>query len=140
MDSSQGGAVDVSLVPARRAESDSSASTASGTDQGNGGDSPAVLSGRAAYELSGWGRLPPTVRGQTRGQSQHLQGESAQCQRTIEDAMSAAAQKKWTEFGNILESTSWATEDAMTMMARGPAVEENQGGLSVCMPSGSQKI
>ena len=135
MDSSQGGAVDASSVPAWRADSDSGASAASGTDQGNGDDPPAVLSGRAANELSSWGWLPPTVRGWTRGQSQRLQGESAQRQRAIEDAMSAAVQK-WAEFGSILESTSRTTEDAMTMMAGGPAVEENIGELSVCMPSG----
>ena len=46
--SSQGGVVDASSVPAGRAESDSGASAASGTDQGNGEDPPAVLSGRAA--------------------------------------------------------------------------------------------
>ena len=38
MDSSQGGAVDASSVPAGRDESDSGASAASGTDQGNGDD------------------------------------------------------------------------------------------------------
>ena len=48
INSSQGGAVDASSVPAGRAESDSGASAASGTDQGNGEDPPAVLSGRAA--------------------------------------------------------------------------------------------
>ena len=60
MDSSQGGAVDASSVPEGRADSGSDASAASGTDQGNGEGSPAVLSGRAAHELSSWGRLPPT--------------------------------------------------------------------------------
>ena len=78
---------------AGRAESDSSTSAASGTDQGNGDDPPAVLSGREAHELSSWGWLPPTVMGRTRGQSQRLQDESAQSQRVIEDAMSAAVQK-----------------------------------------------
>ena len=48
---SQGGAVAASSVPTGRAESDSGASAASGTDQGNGEDPPAVLSGRAAHEL-----------------------------------------------------------------------------------------
>ena len=126
--------MDASSVPARRAESDSGASAASGTDQGNGDDSPVLLSGRAAHELSSWGQLPPIVRGRTRGQSLRLQGNSAQRQRAIEDAVSAAVQK-WTEFGNILESTSWTTENAMAMIAGGPAVEENKGKLSVCMPS-----
>eukprot|EP00904_Undaria_pinnatifida_P004473 jgi/Undpi1/14026/HiC_scaffold_9.g03677.m1 len=57
MGSSQGGAVDASSVQTRGAESSSDASAASGTDQGNGEDSPAALSGRAAHELSSWGRL-----------------------------------------------------------------------------------
>ena len=134
INSSQGGAVDASSVPAGRAESDSGASAASG-DQGNGDGPPAVLSERAAHELSSWGQLPPTVRGRTRGQSQRLQDESAQRQRAIQDAMSTAVQK-WTEFGSILKSASWTTEDAMAMMAGGPAVEENTRELSVCMPSG----
>ena len=95
MDSSKGGAVDASSVPARRAESGSDASTASGTDQGNGEDPPAVRSGRAA----------PTVMGRTRGQSQRLQDESAQRQRVIENAMSAAVQKR-TEYGSLLANTS----------------------------------
>ena len=134
-DSSQGGTMDASSVPAGRAESGSGASAASGTDQGNGEDPPAVLSGREAHELSSWGRLPPTVMGRTRGQSQRLQDESAQRQRVIEDAMSVTVQK-WTEFGSILENTSWTTEDAMSMMAGGPAVEDYKGELRVCMPSG----
>ena len=50
--------------------------------------------------------------------------------------MSAVVQKKWTEFGNILESISWTTEDAMTMMPGGPVVEDNKGELCVCTPSG----
>ena len=135
MDSSQGGEVDASSVPAGRAESGSDASAASGTDQGNGEGLPAVLSGRAAHELSSWGRLPPTVMGRTRGQNQRLQDESVQRQRVIEDAMSAAVQK-WTEFGGMLANTSWTTEDAMAMMARGLAAEENKGETNVCMPSG----
>ena len=48
--------------------------------------------------------------------------------------MSAAVQKS-TEFGSILANTSWTTEDAMAMMAGGPAVEENKGESNVCMPS-----
>ena len=93
MDSSQGDAVDASSVPAGRAESGSDASAASGTDQGNSEGPPAVLLGRASHELSSWGRLPPTVMSRTRGQSQRLQDESAQRQRVIKDAMSAAVQK-----------------------------------------------
>ena len=65
--SCQGG-VGASSVPAERAESNPGASAASGTDQENGDVPPAVQSGRAAYELSRWGRLPATVRGRTRGQ------------------------------------------------------------------------
>ena len=72
MDSSQGGAVNASSVPAGRAESNSSASAAFGTDQGNGDDPPAILSEREAHELSSWGRLLPTIRGRTRGQSRRL--------------------------------------------------------------------
>ena len=138
MDSSQGGAVDASSVPTGRAESGSEASAASGTDQGNGEDPPAVLSGRAAHELSSWGRLSPTVMGRTRGQCQRLQDDSARCQRVIEDAMSAVVQK-WTEFGSILANISWTTEDAMAMMAGGPAVEENKRESNVCMPRGFQE-
>ena len=52
MDSSQGGAVDAFSVPAGRAKSGLDASAASDTDQGNDEGPPAVLSGRAAHELS----------------------------------------------------------------------------------------
>ena len=131
MDSSQGGAVDASSVPAGKAESGSGASAASGTDQGNS----TVLSGRAAHELSSWGRLPPTVMGRTRGESQRLQDESDERQRVIENAMSAAVQK-WTELGSILTNTSWTTDDATAIMAGGPAAEENTGESNMCMPSG----
>ena len=55
--SSHGRAVDASSVPAGRAESDPGEAPASDTDQGNGEDPPAVLSGRAAHELSSWGWL-----------------------------------------------------------------------------------
>ena len=138
IDSSQGGTVDTFSVPAGRAKSSSDASAASGTDQGHGEDHPAVLSGTAAHELSSWGRLPPTVMGRTRGQSQRLQDEFAQRQRVIEDATSAAAQK-WTGFGSILANTSCKTKDAMAMMAGGPAVEGNKGDSNACMPSGFPK-
>ena len=127
--------MDASSVPAGRAESGLDASAAFGTDQGNGEGPPAFLLGRAAHELSSWERLPLTVMGRTRGQSQRLQDESAQRQRVIEDAMSAAVQK-WTEFGSILANISCTTEDAMAMMAGGPAAEENKGESNVCMPSG----
>ena len=126
-----------------RAESDSGASAASGTDQGNGDDPPAVLSGRAAHELSSWGRLFPAVRGRTRDQRQHLEDKSIQrmlrIQREVEDALCAAVQE-WTESESMPESTSWTTEDAMAMMAGGPAVEENKGELSVCMPCGFPEV
>ena len=41
--SSQGGAVDASLVPVGRAERDLSAASTSDTDKGNGEDPPAVI-------------------------------------------------------------------------------------------------
>ena len=93
MDSPQGGAVDASSVPAERAENGSGASAAPRTDQGNDERPPADLSGRAVHELSSGGRLPSTVLGRIRGQSQRLQDESAQRQHVIDDAMSAAVQK-----------------------------------------------
>ena len=102
MGSSQGSAVDASSVPAGRAESDSGASAASGTDQGNDEDPPAVLSGRAAYELSSWGRLPATVRNRIWGQSQRLEGEPAQrelsMQPEVADPLLAAAYE-WAKSG-----------------------------------------
>ena len=49
--------------------------------------------------------------------------------------MSAAVQK-WTDFGSILANTFWTTEDAMAMMAGGPAAEANKGESNECMPSG----
>ena len=125
----QGGAVDASPVPDGRAESDSDIPAASGTDQRNGKDPPVILSERAAHELSSWGRLPSPVMGRTRGQP--LQDETAQRQRVIEDAMSAAVQK-WTECGSILANTSWTTEDAMAMMVAGPAVEESKSQTCAC--------
>ena len=138
MGSSQGG-VDASSVPVGSAESDSGASAASGTDQGNGEDPPAVLSGRAAHELSSWGRLPATVRGRTRGQSQRLEGEPAEekyrLNPEVTDGLRAAVHE-WTKSGSMLKSTSWTTDDAMALMAGGPAAEENKGELSVRMPSG----
>ena len=67
--------MDASPVPAGRAESDLSAASTFGTDLGNGGVSPAVLSGSVAHELSEWGRPPVTMLGRTRGQNQRLEGE-----------------------------------------------------------------
>ena len=84
--------MNASSVPAGKGDRDSGASAASGTDDGKGDGSPAVLSRRAAHEVSSWGRLPPTVMGRTRGQSQRLQDESAQCQHVIEDGMPATVQ------------------------------------------------
>ena len=91
--------MDASSVPAGREENDPGASAASSTDQGNDDVPPVVLSGRAAHELGSWGRLPPTVRGRARGQSQRLQSESAQRQLAIDDAISAVVYK-WTGFGS----------------------------------------
>ena len=129
MDSSQGAAVNASSVPAGGVKSDSGSSSASGTDQGNGGNPPAVLLGRAAHELSSWGRPSPTATGRTRSQRQHLEDESTQrvlrVQREVKNALYAAVQE-CTESESMPESTSWMTEDAMAMMARGPAVEENK--------------
>ena len=110
MGSSQGGAGNASSVPTGKAESDSGASAASGTDQGNGGDAPAVLSGRAAPELISWVRLPATVRGRARDQSQ------LRMQHEIVDALLAAAYEL-TMSGSILKSTSRTTGDAMALMA-----------------------
>ena len=104
MGSSKGGAVDASSVPAGRAESDPDVAAASDTDQGNGEDSPAVLSGRAAHDLSSWGRLPATVRGQTRGQSQRLEAKPAEEQYRLNpevaDALLAAAYE-WMKSGSM---------------------------------------
>ena len=107
--SSHGRAVDASSVPAGRVESDFSAAPTSGTDQGNGEVPPAILS-RAAHELSDWGLPPATARGQTRGQSQRLEGEQrAEPQRSmnpeVADALFAAA-KQLAKSGIILKSTS----------------------------------
>ena len=64
--SSQRGAVDASSVPVATAESDLKAASTNGTDQGNGEDSPAIMSGRAAHERSDWGWPLVTVHGRTR--------------------------------------------------------------------------
>ena len=128
MGSSQGGAVDASLVPAGRAERDSGASAVSGTDQGKGEGPPAAPSGSSVHELSSWGPLPPTVMGRARGESQRLLDEFAQHHRVIEDAISAAVQE-WTEIRSIRANTSWTTEDAMAMMAAGPAARKKLKGV-----------
>ena len=53
----------------------------------------------------------------------------------VADALLAAAHEL-AKSGSMLKSTSWTTEDAIAMMAGGPAMEENEGELSVRMPSG----
>ena len=53
----------------------------------------------------------------------------------VEDALFAAVQG-WTESGSMPKSTFWTPEDAMAMMAGGPAVEDIKRELSVCMLSG----
>ena len=137
VDSSQGGAVDASSVPAGRAEIRRISNLWHRPRERRRTPPGPVREGSTrAQQL---GRLPPTVRCRPRVQSQCLENKSAQrqlgIQREVEDAMSAEMQK-WTGFGSILESTSWTTEDAMVMMAEGPAAKENKGELSVCMPSG----
>ena len=132
MDSSQVGALDASSVPAGRPRIDSGASAASGTDQGNDEDPPAVLSGRAAYELSSWGRLPATVRNRIWGQSQRLEGEPAQRELSmrpeVADALLAAAYE-WTKSGSMLKRTSWTTEDAMAMNGWRTCCRRKQRGV-----------
>ena len=55
--SSEGGTVGDPSVPVGRADSDSSAASTTDTAQGSGVDPPAVLSRRAAHELSDyWGQ------------------------------------------------------------------------------------
>ena len=129
--------VDASLAPAGRAENDLSAASTPGTDQGNREDPPAVLSGRAAHELSDLGRPPVTVRGRIRGRNQRLRGKQfAEQQKRlnpeIADALLAAVYAR-TKSGSIQKSISWTTADAMSMTAGGPV--ENKGESNVCMPS-----
>ena len=64
--------MDASSVPAGIAESDLSAPLIPAPIQGTVIIPPAVLSGRAAHELSNWGWSTVTVRGRTRGQIQPL--------------------------------------------------------------------
>ena len=139
MGSSQGGAVDASSVPAGRAESDPGEAPASDTNQGNGEDPPAVLSGRAAHELSSWGWLPATVRGRTRAQSQRLEGEPAggqlRMRPEVADALLAAAYEWTMSRRTLLKSTSWTTEDALALMAGGPAADKKEE-FSARAPSG----
>ena len=131
--------MNASPVPAGRAESDLREASTPGTDQGIDEVPPAVLSGRAAHELSSWGQLPATIKGRTRGQSQRPEREPAEEQYRLNpevaDALPAAAHE-WTKSGCMLKSTSWTTEDTMAILAGRPAVEENKGELSVRMPSG----
>ena len=75
MDSRKGVAVEDSSVAAGRAECDSDASAAFGTDEGDGKGPPAVMAVRSPLEVSIWYRLGPTVMGQIQGQSQRLQNE-----------------------------------------------------------------
>ena len=127
--------MNASPVPAGRAESDLREASTPGTDQGIDEVPPAVLSGRAAHGLSDWRRLPVTVRGRTRGQSQRLEEPAKQQERMnpeVADTLLAAAYE-WTKPGSILKSVSWTTEDAMSMMAGG--LVGNKGELSVSMPS-----
>ena len=132
--SSQEGAVDAPSGPARRADSDPSAASTPDTDQGDGEDTRALLSRRAAHEHSNWGQLPATVRGRTRGQSQRMGGEPGQYKMNPEvgDVLLAAAYE-WMKSGSRKERTSWRTEDALDMMAGGSA--ETKRELSVSMPS-----
>ena len=74
--SPRGGKVDASSAPAEKAENDLSA--ASTFDQGNAEISPAVLPGREQDKLSDWGRPPVAVQGRTtRGQSRRLEGANS---------------------------------------------------------------
>ena len=118
--------MDASSVSAGRTDSDPSAASTP-TDQGDGEDTPAVLSGRAAHELNNWGRLPTTVPGRARGQSQRMGGEPGQYRKNpaVGDALLAAAYE-WTKSGSLNERTSWNTKDALAMMAGGLA--ETKGG------------
>ena len=117
MGSSQGGIVNASSVPAWRAESDPGAAPAPDTGQGNTEDLLAVQLRRPAHEVSSWGRVHPTVRGRTRGQSQRLEGGPAVHQLKmndeVADALLATAHAWWTKPGSIPNRTSWATEDAV---------------------------
>ena len=63
MDSSQGGAVDASSAPAGSAESDSGASAASGTDQGNGEDAPRGPVGEGSIRTQQLGTAPRDSKG-----------------------------------------------------------------------------
>ena len=105
----------------------------SGPDQGNGEDPPAVLSGREAHELSDWGRPPVTVQGRTRGQSQRLEGEQPASEQQqninpeVADALLAAAYEWTMSRRMLLKRTSWTTEDALALMAGGPATDKKRG-------------
>ena len=112
-----------SSISAGRAESGlSAASSTSGTAQEKGEDPPAVLSGRAAHDLSDWGGPPVTVRGRIRGQSQRLEGEQPAEQQhrmdpEVADALLAAAYE-WTKSASILKSASRTTKNVMVVVVR----------------------
>ena len=120
--------MDAPSIPAGRADSDPSAASIL-TDQGDVEDTLAVLSGRAAHELSNWGRLPATD-----GAGPGLRGEPGQYRMNPEigDGLIAEAYE-WTKSGSLKERASWNTDDVL-VMAGGPA--ETKGELSVCVPSG----
>ena len=132
--SSQGGAVDAFSFLSERAKSDLSAASTAGTDQGNGEDSPAILSGRAAHELNGWGRPPATVRGRTRRHNQRLEGEKPpeQQQRMNPEVAGAllAAAYEWTIPGSIMKCTYQTTAMACWLEHLWRTKESN-----VCTPS-----
>lgn len=115
---SQGGAVETSSVPEGKAESDPVEASISDTDQGSGEDPPAVLSEREAHELINWGRLPATVGGRDRGQSQRLKGERARHQPGMKSEVAVAmvaAAFKWIKSRSIVNTTYKTTEDAMSL-------------------------
>ena len=125
--------MDASFLLEERTESDPGAASASGNDQENGEDPPAILSGRRALVFSSWGWLPPTVvRGWTRGQSRRLEREPAvhKNEACSPEVLLAAAHKWCTK----PEESSWATENAVVLMAGGSAVK-NTGELNVCVSS-----
>ena len=119
--------MDASSVSAGRTDRDPSAASTP-TDQGDGEDTPAVLSGRAAHELSNWARPPATVRGRTRGQIQRMGGEPGQYRMDpeVRDALLAAAYE-WTKSRSLKERTSWNTEDPLVTVAGGP--EQTKRGV-----------
>ena len=53
----------------------------------------------------------------------------------VANALLAGAHGGWTKPGSILGRTSWATDDAVALIAGEPDME-NTRELNVCMPSG----